>query len=97
MGTTTNTESSAVPTGDPDTVDIAWSPMFDVDGVRCATAQHGNEWLIATNASPYFCMSCVSREAAIEKARRAIAFWRRHKKADHQSDVSEPQEGVVHK
>ena len=62
--------------------DANWSEAFPLNGVTCFMARDGDEWLIATAASPRFCFSGPSQIDVIDKAYRAIEFWRYSKVKD---------------
>jgi hypothetical protein len=53
-----------------------WGNPFMLLGVECRLARDGAEWLIASALAPRFCFIDRSLNAAIEKAKRGISFWK---------------------
>jgi predicted RNase H-like HicB family nuclease len=48
--------------------------MTNLTDFEVYTTQIGGKWVVATNASPYFCFEGDSEQAVLAKARRALRF-----------------------
>ncbi|WP_349369193.1 hypothetical protein [Salinarimonas sp.] len=49
--------------------------MTNLSDLNVYTIKTGQKWVAATNRSPYFCFEADTRDEALAKAKRALAFY----------------------